>query len=935
MMNRRRFFHIASCVLLLLLLLLNPVRGAAQSRAVINGTVTDQNGAFIPNAEVRLLSLDGVRLYETRTDSGGKYQLKELPTGSFQLTVTSAGFAVIPRSITLRASSIVTEDFTLAPAVVTGTITVTAGKGSERAAVYTPESITVTDSLQIEERRPRSTLQAIERAPNLTGINSNPALERPRLRGLASNRLLIIVDGERLNNVRSDPLSGVAVGVIDVTQLESAEVTSGGSSLYGSDAIGGIINLITRAPVRADGASSLSLRFDGNLYGNGPFRRGAVGLSFSARKVAARVSGALFRGSNYSAGNRSISLEDVVSAGRFLNEMGNATGNNVARTYAVWSLPAGAEILNGQSQGFNHQLDLWLFPTVNESVRYRQLNSQHKKLGFPFIAPPFDQRNQFNGFRRLDKYSVRYEGRKPDSRLSRLAGGFYWQKYSFDDGTITSPIQIGSSWDFVASPLQPQLLVPFLTGRPSVFTAGNFTDGKNSVTSYSFDAQASFTPARGLLITTGAAYLKDSSKDEFTRTDFVQNRTTGGRASNPDSDYRNLGWFNLVEYEPRAWLRLVGGLRVDNWRTEAKVTSGFPIGAESAILQSSLTNLAANPGPINLEGTNGLLDLIAGTRGISTSRTIVTGNIGAVLRLPGGFNPYLRWSNSYREPGITERYILRDFGDPTFSVLVIPNTALKPERGRLFEAGLKAQRTRWSASLGYFDNRLEDFIRSVFADPIFVAANPGAGLNPISPFFPFHGVLYVQRTNTARARIRGFEMEYEVRLPLSRLGLITPFGTLGALKGSNLTPDEDTLTLIRQFYNRDDTPVRLTGTEQDAPLSNITPLRAIFGARFDSRSRRWFGEYEARYQARVTRADPLDLTSTISTQYGTLASLSPFTRQSVRLGYNYNRESYRATFTIGLENLTDRFYFEHFQTAPAPGRSLLFGTTIELFNLLR
>jgi hemoglobin/transferrin/lactoferrin receptor protein len=365
------------------------------------------------------------------------------------------------------------------------------------------------------------------------------------------------------------------------------------------------------------------------------------------------------------------------------------------------------------------------------------------------------------------------------------------------------------------------------------------------------------------------------------------------------------------------------------------VTRGFPIGIEAAILDASLARLALNPGPINVEGTAGVVDLIAGRRGISTSRTIVTGNAGVVFRLRGGFNPYLRWSNSYREPGITERYILRDFGDQTFSVLVIPNTTLKPERGQTLEAGLKVRQALWSASVGYFDNRLEDFIRSVFADPIFVPADRSRGLGPISPFFPFHGVLYVQRTNTARARIRGLELEYEVGVPLARAGLITPFGTVGWLKGSNLTPDEDTLSLIRQFYNRRDTPVPLEGTETDAPLSSITPLRAIFGARYDSPRRNWFGEYEVRYQKRVTRVDPLDLASTISTQYGTLASLDAFTKQSVRAGYSYNRESYRVSFTVGVENLTDRFYFEHFQTAPAPGRSLLFGTTFELFNILR
>jgi outer membrane receptor protein involved in Fe transport len=914
---------------------------AAQTEAALTGTVTDQTGAIIVSAEVRVLNIASGRALTTRTDSSGHYELIRLPPGSYQMSISVVGFATAMRRITLRSSAPVREDFLLVPGIIESNITVTAGKGSARIATETPQSITVTDTLQIEERRPTSTLQAIERAPNLTPVIANPALERPRLRGLASNRLLIILDGERLNNARSDPTSGVSPSVIDVTQLESAEVLSGaGSSLYGSDALGGIINLITQSPVRTDRAQILSLRFGGDLHTNGLFRRGSSTLNWSAPRFAFRLSGSLFREGNYHSGNRAIPLEEVVRLGNFATSMGNASGNTVARTYAVWSLPAGAEIPNGQAHGFNDQLDLWFFPGANQSLRYRQLNSQHKDLGFSFIAPPFDQRTQFNGFRRLDKYGLRYEGRELKSWMPRVGAGFYRQKYSFPDDTITSPINPGSSWNFIPNPVAPQNPLAVLTGNPSTFTDANFTDNKNSVTTWAFDAQATLAPFAGTLITTGIGYLRDSSADQFARADFAPGTrallsSISGRASNPDSVYQNWGWFNLLEYEPSRWLRLTGGLRVDNWRTEARVTRGFPLGVESAILNASLPRLIINPGSINTEGARGIVDLINGTQGIKTSRTVITGNAGIVLRLPGGVNPYFRWSNSYREPGITERYLLRDFGDPTFSVLVIPNASLKPERGESFDAGLKIQRARWNASVSYFRNNLKDFVGNAFAAPLFVPADSSHGLNPISPFFPFHGVLYVQRANTARARIQGLEATYEMSLPLGERGIITPFNTLGWLKGSNLTPDAATLNLISQFYNRADTPVPLRGSATDAPLSGITPFRTISGVRYDSPRRHWFGEYEVRYQARVRRVDPLDLTTAISTQYGSLASLNSFTRQSIRAGHTLAKEDYRATFSIGVENLTNRLYFEHFQTAPAPGRSLVFGMTIELFNLLR
>lgn len=933
--------HALKFITVILVLMTMPVIASGQARVSVTGAITDQNGDAITGARVEVLSLASGPLGLTRTDSSGKYELSGLSTGIYRIIVGGEGFATAARNVRVQTSGPLVEDFTLVPGVIENTVTVTAGKGSARLAVETPQTITVTDSLEIEARRPASTMQAIEKAPNLITIGSNPVATRPRLRGLASNRLLVVVDGERLNNMRSDPLSGVSLSVIDVKQLDSAEVLSGaGSSLYGSDSVAGTINLVTKSPLRAGEGKHLGLLFDGDAQSNGAFRRGLATLNLSSRRLALRLSGSMFRLGNYTTGNAEIPLSEVVRVGRFANELGNAVNSNIARTYAVWSLPAGAEIPNGQGHGFNSQADFWAFVSSGHSVRYRQLNSQHKNIGFAFITPPFDLRNQFNGFRRLDKNGLRYEGREVRGWLSRLSVGFYRQKYSFPDDTITSTIDLGSSWAIAPNPNPPLATLPVLTGDASRFTPANFTDGKNSVTTYGAEAQATFTLSSRATWTTGISYLRDSSVDQFSRFDFTPvtlepRNGVSGRATTPDSVYRNLGWFNLLEYEPLRWLRLSGGLRVDNWQTEAKITTGFPLSAESAILDASFDALAATPGAIDVGGASGIIQLVNGTNGIETSKTSVTGNLGLVLRLPHRVNPYFRWGTSYREPGVTERYILRDFGDPTFSVLLIPNTGLKPERGSNYEFGVKIERQRVLASIGYFRNHLKDFIRNEFSDTLFVPADPARGLLPLSPFFPFHGVLYVQRANTARARIQGVEAAYEIGLPLGAAGSLTPYGTMGWLKGSDLTPDRNALTLIQNFYNRDDTPLRLRGSASDAPLSSISPFGATVGVRYSDRRGVWSGLYEIRHQARVERVDPLDLTTAISTQYGSFASLNALTRHSLRAVYNYRRERYRMSLTFGVDNITDRLYFQPFQTAPAPGRSFVFGVTTDLFELLR
>lgn len=909
---------------------------AVAARAVdLTGTISDQNGDAIAGARVEARRLSSGTNLTAQTDISGKYRFTGLEPGEYRISAERAGFSVSAGNIRLDNSRAAGElNLTLFPGVIEDIVTITAAKGGVRAAGDTPNSITVVSGREIENRRPASVSQALANVPNLTTIGTNPFAARLRLRGLTANRLLVVVDGERLNNVRTDPASGISPATVDVTQLESAEVLSGsGSSLYGSDAIAGTINLVSRKPVFAGGGRYLGLRFDGDLTSNGSFRRAVPTLNLSTSRLSLRVSGSFFAGGSYRTGGEAITRAEVAQVADLAAQMSNLVETGVARSFAVWELPASAKVPNGQAEGSYGQLDLWLMPLAGHSVRYRQTNNRHRNVGFAFLSPPFDSRLQYNAFRRFDKYSVRYEGHDIAGPLPRIAGGIYVQEYTFPDNTFSYSINEGSSW--VTEPVQG---LPVITGGLSAFTPSNFTDGRSSITSYGADFQATFDLLRRGTFTTAISYLRDRSADSFSRQEYSAavppaQRNITGRASTPDSTYEDLGWSNLAEFEPVKILRLTASLRIDRWRTRASVTPGFPIATEGLILNRSFGQLESNPGAIDLAGVSGIRDLIGGTSGLRTGKTSVTSSLGALFKLRHGINPYFRWETSYREPGITERYILRNFGSRSFSLLLAPNTELKPERGTIYEAGLKIVRPQWRASINYFRNELKDFIGNEFSPALFIAPDPQNGLDPISPFFPMHGVLYVQRANTARARIQGVEAGYEASLPLGRLGSITPFGTLAWLKGSNLTPDDQTIALIGQFYNRTGTLIPLRGTVDDAPMAGIVPFTMQFGVRYSDRRGRWVGEYNMRYRARVKRADPTDLTASIGTQYGTFASLKASTADSLRFGYSFARERYRVLVSGGVDNIGNRLYFDPFQTAPAAGRTFLAGITIEGFDL--
>ena len=124
-------------------------------------------------------------------------------------------------------------------------------------------------------------------------------------------------------------------------------------------------------------------------------------------------------------------------------------------------------------------------------------------------------------------------------------------------------------------------------------------------------------------------------------------------------------------------------------------------------------------------------------------------------------------------------------------------------------------------------------------------------------------------------------------------GVITPFGTFGWLKGSNLTPDQNTLKLMAQFYNRPDTPVPLRGSANDAPLSSITPLRTINGVRFDSRSAA--GLVNMRYAIRREWSGPIRwiFRRRSRLSLARLRSLNSFAVQTLRGGYTVRKEKHR------------------------------------------
>jgi len=117
-------------------------------------------------------------------------------------------------------------------------------------------AVSVLDSTAIQQRLPNTAADMLRELPGVDVIGTGVNQARPAIRGEQGQRVLLLEDGMRLNNARRQQDFGELPALVDVFQIDRVEVVRGPSSvLYGTDAIGGVINLITRAPKYGAGES--------------------------------------------------------------------------------------------------------------------------------------------------------------------------------------------------------------------------------------------------------------------------------------------------------------------------------------------------------------------------------------------------------------------------------------------------------------------------------------------------------------------------------------------------------------------------------------------------------------------------------------------------------------------------------------------------------
>ncbi len=227
--------------------------------ATVSGVVQDMSGAVVPRATVTLLNPQQTILGTTSADPQGRFTFARIAPGSYVLLISSRGFAERRLLVDLRQSSLEQVIAVLEFEPIQELVTVTAYPGSAEATDAAVQPVNVVERDDIRQRARAVLAQAAAEEVGVHLQRTSPTIAGIYVRGLTGNKVNVFVDGIRYSNSAQRGGINTFLDLIEPSNLQAMEILRGpNSAQYGSDAIGGSVQFLSRIPsFSADGRPSL------------------------------------------------------------------------------------------------------------------------------------------------------------------------------------------------------------------------------------------------------------------------------------------------------------------------------------------------------------------------------------------------------------------------------------------------------------------------------------------------------------------------------------------------------------------------------------------------------------------------------------------------------------------------------------------------------
>jgi iron complex outermembrane recepter protein len=207
--------------------------------SIIGEVVDRDTGAPVSAAHVRLRELRRSEL----SHADGTFHFEDIPAGRYTVSAERLGYSPVELRIDVGDGEIARPRLEMQPSALRVAGVVVTGTGRARGAGETYRPTSVLQDAELRRRLESSVAATIAHEPGINMRYNGPAAAQPVIRGMSGDRILVLEDGQRTGDMATTaPDHAVA---IDPLTAERIEVVRGPAGLlYGSNALGGVINVI-------------------------------------------------------------------------------------------------------------------------------------------------------------------------------------------------------------------------------------------------------------------------------------------------------------------------------------------------------------------------------------------------------------------------------------------------------------------------------------------------------------------------------------------------------------------------------------------------------------------------------------------------------------------------------------------------------------------
>ena len=348
---------LAMAAFILAALCVGSLSARAQSSARISGVVKDQRAANVSGAKVSLIPSQQPAVQTTETDVSGLFSFQHVAPGSYEIRIEHSGFTTHRLPVNVTSGQLAQISAVLEVAGIRDVVTITAETGQAQDKHLVAQQVNVVNEQAIVQRTTGILAQVADEEVGVSMQRTSPTIGAVLVRGLTE--VGVYVDGVRYTNATQRGGINTFFNLNEPTSLRSVELLRGpNTAQYGSDSLGGTVQLVSRQPEYGLASPATSGEFN-TSFSSADLSFGSNALvSYGTKRFGVLFNGVVRRVNTLRPGS---GIDSHAAVTRFLGVPSNVYG---------------ARLTDTAFTQYGGTLHVSLAPTTDQQLGFRYQRSQ-------------------------------------------------------------------------------------------------------------------------------------------------------------------------------------------------------------------------------------------------------------------------------------------------------------------------------------------------------------------------------------------------------------------------------------------------------------------------------------------------------------------------------------------------------------------------------